>query len=216
MALVTLVLMLGFLGVGGALAFAGRELYHFVILAFGFLLGFVPGVLAVIPFATDAWFSGGLLEFLFVGGGGLAVAVMIGAFVARLVWAVYIFTIALPGLLIGGSLGLTIAAPIGSPLLGVVIVAVLALGAGIVSVMLHELLLVPLTALLGGVFVGLGIYVSRLGQLTVVQEPARLLSDPGALVAEVFALGGLFTIVVALVFVLGCAVQFARGEPAAE
>lgn len=214
MALGSLLVSLVLIGLGGALAVAGRDLYHLAITIMGFLMGFIPALLGLSPQAAHVWYTEGILEFLFTGGVSLLIAIIVGTIVAHLVWAAYILTIAFPGLLAGGMVGSVLGVGLGSPELSIILVLAFAMVGGWLAVMIHELLLVPLTALLGGVLIAFGLGLQRIGDLPIVRQPDRLLNEPAAVIGETLAVGELFAIVVLLVFVLGTGIQFASGGAA--
>lgn len=195
--------------VGGLLvAFAGRDLHHFVIKATGFLIGFVVALTAFAgPRIATAWADGDLFGTLGAVAIGLGVSLVAGLITLHLAWGLYVLAVTLPGFVGGGFVGFTFTAPV-EGFIDLAIVVVLALAGAAIVWAIHELLLVVWTAFLGGVLVSLGLAGERLTGLPILRRPEMILEDPATALVDTLAALDLFLPVILVVFLLGLVVQW--------
>lgn len=197
-------------GLGAVLALAGRAVYEAVVKLVGFSVGF--GAVA---------FGGAAAQF-FVGESGaglfspqvLVVALVAGLVTMSLAWLAYVLAVVAPGFLGGSMLGMTLVAP---PNGGEWLVVLLLGAAGAaLAWYLHQLFLVVVTAVAGGVLVALGATSHSVTDLPFVDRPWLLVEDPGLAFDAAVGLFQSMLAVVAVVAVVGVAVQVGLTPAGAE
>lgn len=204
----SLVVTLPLILFGLAFAFAGRDLHHLVVSAFGFLVGFGGFMLGWGGAAVmNAWNQGAFARLIGQLILGLIIATIIGYIMIHITWVIYRLIIMFPGYVVGGFIGVSILAPLDG-VVDVLLLLILAGLGGTVAWILHEALLVLNTAFLGGFLVGIGVAGEGISQLPVVQQPGRLLVEPVVVFQQSLAVGQTFVTTVVVIFILGSLSQY--------